>query len=98
MSRVTINDLNKALKFLAEKTGNCVSKEEAIKAGKESYLYIEYAARYGGYRLVNVRVKNGGHFGAFGQTGTEARISAREMQDKIYTLLEGIHNTKYNAQ
>jgi len=83
--------LNSLLAEIAEITGEATSKEEAKEKGHERYLFIEYAAPYGGYRLVNVGVNNGAHYGAFGGNGCEARLKYKEMVIKLNGILAGLN-------
>jgi len=87
--------LAELLNDLAELTGQATSKEQAITMGKDSFLFIEYAAVYGGYRIINVNVTTGAHYGAFGNSGTEGRLKAPVMEVKLRALIEGV---KYAQQ
>lgn len=75
--------LNALLSDLAGMTGQATSKEQAIAMGKDRYLFIEYASNYGGYRIVNVGVNNGAHYGAFGGNSTESRLKYPAMEVKL---------------
>ena len=59
-----------------------------IPAGEGKHYEIENAPCYGGYRLVKVSNDNGGHFGAFGGNGCEARINFAAMIEKLNTIIE----------
>jgi len=89
-----MKELNKILEQIAELSGLSMSKEAAIKNNQDRYLQLEYASIYGGYRLVNVLVKNGGHGGAFGESGSCARLSKKEMTVYLNGLLNGLAFTK----
>jgi hypothetical protein len=82
--------LNELLSDLAQMTGQATSKEQANKLGRDKYLFMEYASVYGGYRIVNVGVSNGAHYGAFGGSGTEGRLTAKMMEVKLRSLIAGI--------
>lgn len=83
--------LNQLLESIAEITGEAINKEQAKEKGHERYLHIEYASIYGGYRLVNVGVNNGAHYGAFGENGCEARLKYKEMVIKLNGILAGLN-------
>jgi hypothetical protein len=83
--------LNQLLADIAEITGEATTQEQAKEKGHERYLHIEYAAPYGGYRLVNVGVNNGAHYGAFGGNGCEARLKYKEMVIKLEGILAGLN-------
>lgn len=74
-----MKEIKELLKDVAKKYNLDLSKEEAIKNNKDKYLTIDFASCYGGYRLVMVDVKNGGHYGVFGQSSCCSRISKKEM-------------------
>jgi len=83
--------LNMLLDQIAEITGEATTKEQAKQLGHERYLHIEYASAYGGYRLVNVGVNNGAHYGAFGGNGCEARLKYKDMVIKLEGILAGLN-------
>lgn len=82
--------LNNLLASIAEITGECISREQAKEKGHERYLFLENASVYGGWRLVNVGVNNGAHYGAFGGNGCEARLKYKEMVIKLEGILAGL--------
>lgn len=86
-----IQHLNSILADIAEITGEATSREQAHEKGHERFLFIEYAASYGGYRLVNVGVNNGAHYGAFGGNGCESRLKYKEMVIKLEGILAGLN-------
>ena len=51
------------------------------------YYHIEFASIYGGYRLVLVNQTNGGHSGAFGGNGCEARVNYITMMLKLEIII-----------
>lgn len=69
-----------------------ITKQGAIDKGYDYYL--EYNSNYGGYRLVNVNITNGGHRGAFGESSACARRSLKVMT----AYLEGVYNGAKSAQ
>lgn len=94
---VTKKDLQYALERIAEIADLSTSKEEATDKGHDRYLHLEYAAHYGGYRLVNVGVKNGAHYGAFGLSGSERRLPAKEMMERLTGIAYGLEYTQKEA-
>ncbi len=88
--RITQKDLNDIVRQIADNLGLATSKDEAIKKGLDKYLALENAAVYGGWRIVNIGVNNGAHYGAFGGNGTEARVKASEMMARLDGILTGI--------
>ena len=82
--------LNTILEEIATKLDLATNKQDAINKGQDRYLYLEYASHYGGYRLVNVSVKNGGHYGAFGESSTCTRMPLKQME----AYLNGIKTKK----
>jgi len=84
--RTTKNQIESKLQYIAKLANLPTSKQQAIEMNQDKYLTYEYASVYGGYRLINVAVNSGGHFGAFGLSSTMGRLKASE----FYTLLDGI--------
>lgn len=74
-----MKEVNKLLLEICVKGDFASNKEEALSIGKDKYLQIDYSRTYGGYRLVNVNVINGGHSGAFGQSSCVARLPKSKM-------------------
>lgn len=85
--------LNETLKDIADRLNLATTKEDAIKKKQTKYLYLEHNSIYGGYRVVNVHIEHGGHSGAFGGNGCEARLSAKAMYLKLDSILQGINAT-----
>lgn len=95
--------LESLLKEIAKLTGGAVSSEEAQTKKLDKYLFIENAPVYGGYRLINVKMGSGAHFGAFGGNGCEARIKFKEFKTKLESILDGLEyaekmNKKYTEK
>lgn len=66
--------LNGLVEDIALHTGDATSSAQAKEQGKESFLYLEYASVYGGYRLVRVNAMTGGHAAPLkGMGSTDAR-------------------------
>lgn len=63
-----------------------------VPAGEGYHYEIEYASVYGGYRLVKVNDKNGGHSGCFGGNGCEARVNFETMVVKLNAIIETAKN------
>jgi hypothetical protein len=88
--RITAKYLNELLKEIATLEGKATTSEEAEKLGLTHFYYLEHNSVYGGYRVVSVRVENGGHSGAFGGNGCEARLKGKEMAIKLKSVLYGL--------
>lgn len=86
MNRITQTQLNNLVKQISKLIDIPNSRDQALKEQKSSFLFLENAPVYGGYRLVRVSIVNGAHYGVLGVTGTEARLPAKEM----YTFLTGV--------
>ncbi len=83
--------LNYLLKQIAEITGDATSREQAKEKGHERYLYLENTPAYGGWRLINVGVNNGAHYGAFGGNACEQRLKYKVMVIKLESILAGLN-------
>lgn len=88
--RTTPAQLNNALKDICELTGLSNNKANAEAKNQTKYLALENAAIYGGWRLIQVDVKSGAHYGAFGGNGTEPRLKAAEMLTKLKGIIAGL--------
>lgn len=86
--------LNIIIENIAYLLNLTTSKEEAIEKGHDYYLTLEYASHYGGYRLVNVNITNGGHRGAFGEGSACSRRPLKVME----AYLNGIYNGAKSAK
>jgi hypothetical protein len=82
--------LNQLLTHIAALTGECTSKDQAKEKGYERYLQLENAPSYGGWRLVNVGVNNGAHYGAFSGNGCEPRLKYKVMVVKLEGIIAGL--------
>lgn len=87
--RITKNQIESKLQYIAKLANLPTSRKQAAEMNKDKFLTYEHASCYGGYRLINVAVKTGGHFGAFGLSSTMGRLKASE----FYILLDGIEAT-----
>ena len=90
-----MKNLNRLLDEICTISNQSMSKDDAISKGKENYLYIEYASHYGGYRLVNVGVLNGGHSGAFNESSCVGRKPLKQMTNYLEGILYGL---EYSAK
>jgi|SRR6187402_142080 len=88
------SELNNIVRSIADELGLATSRKEAKEKGLPSYLFLEYAAVYGGYRIVSVGVDNGAHYGALGYGSTCARMSAKEMYAALSGILQGLELAK----
>ena len=80
--KTTKSELSILLQRVSELSGISTEKKE----GEKYHLYLDFAACYGGYRLVMVNNENGGHLGAFGESSCCERLSAGKMADKLRTI------------
>lgn len=90
MKRITAKYLNELLEEAAQLSNQAITRTQAEEMGVDKYLHLEYAAVYGGYRIVNVGVKNGAHYGAFGGNGCEARVCAPKMAMRLEGIIAGM--------
>ena len=88
--RTTEAQLNNLVKQICDLTGMSNNKAQAIEKGQDKYLALENAACYGGWRLINVGVNNGAHYGAFNFGSTDARVKASEMATKLRGIIAGL--------
>ena len=89
-NRITTKDLQGQLEVIAKLLGKATSRKEAEEMGAKSFLYLEYASAYGGYRVVTVKVDGGSHSGAFGGNGSESRLAAKETSLRLDGIFHGI--------
>ena len=76
------SELQNLLYTVSKLSGISTEKKE----GEKYHLYLEFAACYGGYRLVMVNNETGGEFGAFGDSSCCQRLSAGKMAAKLRTI------------
>ena len=81
-TRTRKSELQNLLQSISELPGISTDKRD----GEKYHLYLDFAACYGGYRLVMVNNETGGHFGAFGESSCCERLSAGKMADKLRTI------------
>ena len=81
-TRTRKSELESLLQTISELSGISTEKKE----GEKYHLYLEFAACYGGYRLVMVNNETGGHFGAFGDSSCCERLPAGKMAEKLRTI------------
>jgi len=94
--RTTNNQIQSVFKMLASEAGLPISKQQAIDEGRSHYLDIEYQRYYGGYRLITVRVENGGHSGAFNESDTIPCVKANEFYNKLNAMYNTLVWAKQN--
>jgi hypothetical protein len=87
--KTTKKQIETKLQYIAKLANLPTSRQQAIEMNQDKYLQCEYASCYGGYRLINISVESGGHFGAFGLSSTMGRLKANE----FYNFLDGIEAT-----
>jgi len=88
--KITAKTLNEHLQEIAKQLNLATNRDEAAAKNLTHYLYLDHNSVYGGYRIVNVNIENGGRSGAFGGNGTEARINAKAMYMKLDSILNGV--------
>ena len=81
-TRTRKSELESLLRSISELSGISLEKKE----GEKYHLYLEFAACYGGYRLVMVNNETGGHFGVFGDSSCCERLRAGKMAEKLRTI------------
>ena len=81
-TRTRKSELQNLLQSISKLSGISTDKRD----GEKYHLYLDFAACYGGYRLVMVNNENGGHLGAFGESSCCERLSAGKMADKLRTI------------
>lgn len=84
------------LKEIAEKLNLSLTENEAKEKKQNYYLSLEYSSAYGGYRVVNVSIETGGHYGALGGSSTDANLKAAIMEIKLRGILSGIELAQKN--
>ena len=89
-TRTRKSELQNLLQTISKLSGISTDKKE----GEKYHLYLDFAACYGGYRLVMVNNENGGHFGAFGESSCCERLSAGKMADKLRTIVNTLQVVK----
>ena len=89
-TRTRKSELQNLLQSISELSG--ISTD--IKEGEKYHLYLEFAACYGGYRLVMVNNETGAHLGAFGDSSCCERLSAGKMADKLRTIVNTLQVVK----
>ena len=88
--RTTKSELNTLLKRVSELSEISTEKKE----GERYHLYLDFNSCYGGYRLVLVSNTTGGHFGAFGESSSCGRLSAKNMAAKLHTIINILEYSK----
>lgn len=92
------NNYKKMLGFqlvaLSNKVNIPCSRENAKETGAEFYLHLDNYPMYGGYNLILVNVKSGGHypFDMFPNCG--GRVKAETMYNMIRSFINGINYAK----
>ena len=89
-----MKNLNIILTLIAKKLNLTTNKQEALSNNQLRFLELDFNSNYGGYRLVMVDVKNGGHSGAFGESSACPRKSLKEMTAYLEGILIGVSQIK----
>lgn len=80
---------------ICNETAQSWYKDHALKNNRAEYLHIEYAPIYGGYRLVKVNVKSGGHNSAFiNMSDTSPRLPYKEFYNYLRGVYAGLYEKK----
>lgn len=88
-----MKQLNQILELIASELNLATNKKQAIELNLHYYLNLDYNSVYGGYRLINVAVDGGGHFGAFGGSSCDgSSCDARRTKKEMESYLEGLYN------
>lgn len=74
------------------KTSLNILLTELKEVSNKPDLFLDHAACYGGYRLVNV--VNTAHHGVFGLSSCANRVSAKEMYNMLDCLIKGFKEGK----
>jgi hypothetical protein len=90
----TQKQLNDLLRRICDKTGKANSRKQAESHGMTSYIMLDYASAYGGYRIETVNMPNMSRSGAFGGNGCEARMKSKEMEGFMRGILAGLEAAK----
>ena len=85
-----LTELELILNKIADKLNLPTTEKQAIELNQQMYLHLEFNSIYGGYRVVNFEIGTGRHYGAFGGSGSETRISKKLMLLKLNSILLGI--------
>ena len=82
---------------IASITGDVISRNEAIKEGKNSYITFDYNAFYGGYNLVRISVDNGSYSDVIpGISCCGARLTFNNFVREMRVLLIGLSYSQSN--
>ena len=89
-TRTRKSELQSLLAEISKLSGISTEKRE----GEKYHLHLDFAACYGGYRLVRVNNETGGHFGAFGESSCCERLRSGKMADKLRTIVHTLEVVK----
>jgi hypothetical protein len=82
------NLIENLLSQIANKKGLATSRGEAKEKGFDSYVWIDHASVYGGYRMISVNLVSGCHNGIFGKSSACNRMTKKE----FICYLEGLRD------
>lgn len=88
--KTTKKELQKLVNQIGELTGLATSHEEATNKDLKSFLFLQHAPVYGGYRLISIMLDSGVHHGALGMSSCEANLKASEMEIKLRGIITGL--------
>ena len=89
-TRTRKSELQSLLAEISKLSGISTEKKD----GEKYHLFLDFAACYGGYRLVKVNNETGAHLGAFGESSCCERLRAGKMADKLRTIINTLEVVK----
>lgn len=92
-----MKEIKRLVSEIAKIQNKPTSYNEAIEMNLSHYYDVEYSSQYGGYRIINVAVKNRSHQGTFEESSTVNRRTKNKMIDFLNGILVGLeYNQKTN--
>lgn len=88
--KTTKKELQKLVNRIGELTELATSYDEAKNKNLNSYLFLQHAPVYGGYRLISVMLDGGAYHGALDMSSCEANLKASEMEIKLRGIITGL--------
>lgn len=87
--------LESLLVGICDMTAQSWYKDHALNNNRAEYLHIEFSSDYGGYRLVKVNVKTGGHSSSFiNMSDVSPRLSYKEFYNYLRGVYAGLYEKK----
>ena len=88
------SELNEMLDSIARQTGQARSKAEAQEKGLPVWLDLDHHQEYGGFRVIPVKVENGGVPASDWGSGEHERRKGPAMRDYLRGVLIGLRLAK----